>query len=68
MQKKINPKGPIEGFDHVIRGGSFLNTTRNLLLPYRSLREAFAHYRYLGFRLVRTKRTKLEKILYAKKD
>ena len=66
MQKKVNPKGLIENIYRVIRGGSKNNGFGSVRSAQRSGDPPKERNYDVGFRLVRTKRTKLEKVLYKK--
>ena len=69
MIKKINPKGPIEGSHRVVRGGScFSRISHSLRYAWRTSDYEYDRSAHQGVRLVRTNRTKFERILYGKKD
>ena len=68
MEKRINPKGPVNSTEKIIRGGCFFNNYHNYLkTSFRERENLFDKFNSQGFRLVRTKRTKLDKILYINK-
>jgi len=49
-----NPLGPAAGEQAVLRGGGWVNTARNVRVPFRSRLEPAQRYGYVGFRCAKT--------------
>jgi len=49
-----NPPGPASGEQAVLRGGGWVNTARNVRVPFRSRLEPAQRYGYVGFRCAKT--------------
>ena len=49
-----NPSGPAAGEQAVLRGGGWVNTARNVRVPFRSRLEPAQRYGYVGFRCAKT--------------
>ena len=49
-----NPPGPASGEQAVLRGGGWVNTARNVRVPFRSRLEPAQRYGYVGIRCTKT--------------